>query len=369
MFGKAKVVVQTDRFIYFEDGKIEPKKRLLGKYVIIEVLKGEGYSKAEKKPSSRIKYVFEVKENGKKVYYYTAQLNTEFLRFVVKKLKGVENFLLKISPNLGILFFGDETVVITAENENDLIEKAKNVAQGAEIEVVDFNEIYPQIVNKAKNPAPFIVIALILGALGYFVYDNYLKTEPPPPPPPPAALQPLPQAAAQKPKKIKSLPYELSVLFLQSVASLDLPLYLFVSDVDFTTLAFHVGSFVPLPEFKKRGFYYVNAVVARKKLEEVLKKYHESGENYLFSSVVRNYDECLSYMNSNFPIEKVGKNYVSYVVGGSKSVDEVAEMLHRLKNCPVKVEGSISFEDLMHRSLSLKIYLYSPSFLASIRGR
>jgi hypothetical protein len=366
MFGKARVVVQTQNKIYYDDGRVEDRKRLIGNYIIIEVVNKEGYRCSENKPSARIRYVFQLKEDGKKTKYcYTSHLNTQFLRFVVSKLKGVENFLLKISPNLGILFFGDETIVIRAENENELIENAKLIVQGADFEIVDFNEIYPLILNKAKNPIPFIVVALILGMLGYFVYDNYFNT----PPPPPSEVEQqtteniLQQQQQEEQPKVKTLPYEETVFFLQSIEKLNLPIYLFVSDIDFSSKGLYIGSYIPLPNFRKRGNFYAEVVVAKDKIDKVLEQYHKHGENYFFNQVVGNYKKCLDYMNSKFPILQMGQNYVVYTVSGSWDVDKANDLLQTLQYCPVAIEGTISFEDLLHRSLSLKITLFSPNVL------
>ena len=370
-FGKPKVVVQDDRFNYFEDGKIEENKRLFGNYLLIKVFKNneEGYSCKDKKPPTGFKYIISFKtSDGTIKYCFTNTLNTSFLRLAIEVLKGKgKNYLLKISPKLAILFFEKDVYILYGDSEKEIEEKAKSILQGFDYEVITFDEVLKLIKPKKKLSPYVIVLALLILVIGgYYTYDYFLGEEETPQManankilPPPVPVQ-----QHKQPKEAGSLPYEKTVYFIDLIKSAKLPLYnIFVSDIDFDSKSIKLGSFVPLPNFQKENDFYVYPVVLSQKIENDLEKWHTNMQNYKLSTVINNYAKCLSYLN-RFPLEAMGDNYLTYSVEAIWNIDKTAQFLNKMSVCPVEIKGEIRFADLMHRVVSLKIKLFTPASLA-----
>ena len=364
LFGKPKIVVQDNQYNYFDDGKIEPAKRLFGNYLIIKVIEKEGYTCKSDKPPSSVKYNFNYKQDDKKqIYCYTNSLNTNFLKFVLNTLYGKGNYLLKLSDKLGILFSGSDTFVLYGKNWEEIKEKAQNLLQGLEYKEVNFEEIYKKIKPKKKNTIYIVVALLLLGVVGYYIYDEYFAYTPPPPPPKTQetlTISQQPQKKEEQPQPKPMLPYEESVYFLDTIMSSKFSNYLFISDVDFDDLAISLASFIPLPDFNRRGNLYIKVIPLKGKIDDYLQQLHINQQNYKLNTVIPNAQSCYEYLNKNSNVVKLTEHYIVYSVNKPMNINELVSFLNRLRNCPVKVSGNITFNDLLTRYVSLKIILYTP---------
>lgn len=364
LFGKPKIVVQDNQYNYFEDGKIEPAKRLFGNYLTIKVIEKEGYTCKSDKPPSSVKYIFSYKtEEKKQIYCYTNSLNTNFLKFVLNTLYGKGNYLLKLSDKLGILFSGNDTLVLYGKNWEEIREKAQNLLQGLEYKEVNFEETYKKIKPKKKDTIYIAIALLLLGVVGYYIYDEYFAYTPPPPPPPQQTLiSQLNKTEEEKPKPTPKsmLPYEESVYFLDTIMSSKFPNYLFISDVNFDDLAISLASFIPLPDFNRQGNLYIKVIPLKGKIDNYLQQLHINQQNYKLNTVISNAQSCYEYLNKNSNVVKLTDHYIVYSVNKSMNINKLVSFLNRLRNCPVKLKGNILFNDLFTRYVSLKIILYTP---------
>ena len=363
-FGKTKIVVQDNDNSYFEDGKIEPVKRLFGNYLVIKVIEKDGYTCKTDKPPSSVKYVFFYKTtDGKQIYCYTNSLNTDFLRYVLNSFYGKGNYLLKISDKLGILFVGNDTYVLYGKSWEEIREKAQTFLQGLNYQEVNFEEVYKKVKPKKKNTFYIAVALLLLGVVGYYIYDEYFSYTPPPPPPKPQQILAVSQQPQQKERKTQPkpmLPYEESVYFIDNILSSKFPNYLFISDINFDSLALTLASFIPLPDFQKRGNLYIRIIPLKGQIDNYLEQLHINQQNYKLHKVIANARSCYDYLNKNANVDKLAEHYVVYSINKPMQIDNLTQFLNKIRNCPVRIKGNITFNNLLTRYVSLKIFLYTP---------
>jgi len=346
--GKPKIVVKTQDALFFPDGRKEPPKKLLGNYITIKVL-----DNAEVKCSPQIpkgyKYYFSFTNKNEIVYCYTNNLTTAFLRKALEVLRGNNNFLLKISPKLGILFLKNNSFVIVGENIKELRDKANLITQGLEYEEVDINDLLVFITPPKKN-INLKIVAILIPVLiaGVFIYRY---THPNYQPPPPSAFKRVlskPQKKQQEMKNIK-VPFANTHNLLTLITNFTPSEYAFISDINFSSNEVSLYSFFPLPSFYAQGDFYARKYFIRPVY---------TLDRATIKDILGNYGQCLNFLSRRFPVIYNSKSAIVFKIDGISTIDNVSNILANLKKCPVEIQGQISYVDLMHRNLSLKVVLH-----------
>jgi hypothetical protein len=350
--GKKTIVVEDNNFLYYGDGRKTEKKRLIGNYEIIKVIEEDGYTCRKEKPPTGVKFIFKRQEGKETVYCYTNTLNTDFLNLIIRtKIEPEQAALLKLTDKLGILFLQKNHIPITGENWEDVRKQAEIILQGIPYIEVDYNQIKKFI--KQTDLVKYGIygtVATIIAFIGYYLYDSFFYTPPPPPPPPPTEeIAPIqPQTETAKVSK-KEYPYGDTYKVLDVIYSVKLPSYVFVKDINFSSNTISVASFLPLPSYVFRGSFYTKSVILDPQniKVDVPYEYIESNRN-----------KCKEFLN-HYPILENTDSYTVYEISSpSMDIDKLNDMLQFLKNCPISLDGSITYQNLLKRSVGLKVYFY-----------
>jgi hypothetical protein len=354
--GKKQIVVEDANFLYFGNGKRTEKRRLIGNYEIIKVIEKDGYTCRKEKPPAGVKFIYK-KQQGKgkekeTLFCYTNTLNTDFINLILRdKIDSEKAILLKLTDNLGILFLKQNHIPLIGKNWEEIKKQAELILQGILYKEVDYNIVKKYI--KQSDIVKYVIygaIATVIAFTGYYAYDTFFYTPPPPPPPPPSQTIVMPQTTQQKPKEETiNIPYGDTYKILSLIYSVKLPPYIFLKDINFSTKSINVASFFPLPTYVYRGSFYEKSVILNLKNVKI---------PIPIERIEQNRKKCYDFLNK-YPILSNTETYTVYEISSpSMDIDKLNDMLQFLKNCPINLDGSITYQNLLRRGVDLKVYFY-----------
>lgn len=335
-----KVYFRYNKLLYDGDSGEVVETYRAGKGVIVEVT--NRISHKEKKEKFDAKYLYRKRDGS---YVGSAFLTTPFLYEVARDRLGSERIVLSTRACM-VAFIGGRQEFYHFNSREEKEKLLEEFFQGMDYVEEDVSSIL-SLVLPSPYKKPLAVLLPLLAILLFFLAGKLGEKEEVAMTPPPVVEQKpqvksFEQIAREKIMKTQVFLSE----FFRTVKPYTLYDPFFVSEVDFSSGIVKVGAFVPAHGFRYNGRFYEKAigVETRKALKGLSEKGVEECREVLLSAGARP--------------EKVSMLQEKYVVSEELPPDKLFSFVKGLYGCPVFVEGTISYENLMKRRVSLEVILY-----------
>jgi len=335
-----KVYFRYNRLLYDGNSGEVVEAYKAGKGVIVEVT--NRVSHKEKKEKFDAKYLYKKKDGG---YIGSAFLTTTFLYEVARDRLGSERIVLSTRACM-VAFIGGRQEFYHFSSREEKEKLLEEFFQGMDYREEDIASIL-SLVLPSPYRKPLAVLLPVLALLIFWLAGKVGGGEEEVIAPPPVIRQEAPVKSLEEVAEEKIMKTQVFLSeFFKSVKPYTRYDPFFVSDVDFSSGVFKVGAFFPANGFRYNGRFYekVFAVETRKALKGLPKKSVEECRKVLLDAGARP--------------EEVSDLQEKYLVSGSIAPDKLFLLVKGLYGCPVFVEGSISYENLMNRRISLEVMLY-----------
>lgn len=325
-----KIYLRVERRIYdFETGqKVEDLTKVKG--YIIEFTDLQPHTRKPKKVSS-FQYVYRAKD--KKAYIVSPSLASTFLRDVLFDYTG-KNRVVITGKGIILAFFGEHQEYLLSTDEEERQKFLEKLYQGLDYEEIPVEQVIKLVSKDYKPLIAGLSVALVVLIGAVFLFNSsdeevdlskyQIKQNQQP-----VVVNPEKQAVME------------TVAFIDNLSNLNISPWGFVKEINFSGKEITLGSLLPAEGYKKNGEYY----------EKTVK----------FSGGIKEPDkdvkECFEYLKNN-EIEFVSNKYVEFRIDKSMTVKDLEKFLKQIDGCPVNIQGSTRYENILKRHLNANVKLY-----------